>query len=80
VIIIIHPVFAVMIVSWYQYSVFSNSDTADDSAVTSDIDIINDLNEELDWWEYQEETWLAIGMWYNAQCRNTLLFCACVLL
>ncbi|XP_065916951.1 choline transporter-like protein 2 isoform X2 [Dysidea avara] len=53
---------AVMIVSWYQYSVFSNSDTADDSEVTSDVEIINDLNEELDWWEYQQETWLAIAI------------------
>jgi len=49
----------VMIVSWYQFSIF-NSDS-DDGAVTSDVAIINDLNAELDWWEYQRETWLAIG-------------------
>ena len=41
---------------------FQNSHSADDSAVTSDVDIINDLNANLDWWEYQRETWLAIGM------------------
>lgn len=51
----------VMIVAWYQYSLFSDPDSANDSDLSDDGDFIDDLNSELDWWEYQEETWLAIG-------------------
>jgi len=51
-----------MIVSWYQFVVFDSDDAADDSTVSSDHEIINDLNEELDWWEYQRITWLLIGV------------------
>jgi len=57
-----------MTVSWYQYKVFSSFTVADDSAVTDDIEIINDLNEELNWWEYQRQTWFAIGMCLRIWC------------
>ena len=50
-----------MIVSWYQFALFSDTDLIGDSGLTEDNDFINELNTELDWWEYQEETWLAIG-------------------
>ena len=50
-----------MIVSWYQFALFSNPDLAIDSDLTNDNEFINELNAELDWWEYQEETWLAVG-------------------
>ena len=50
-----------MIVSWYQFALFSNPDLAIDSDLVNDNEFINRLNTELDWWEYQEETWLAVG-------------------
>jgi len=50
-----------MIVSWYQFALFSNPDFAIDSDLANGNEFINELNTELDWWEYQEETWLAVG-------------------
>ena len=50
-----------MIVSWYQFALFTDTNLIADSDLTGDNDFINDLNSELDWWEYQQETWLAIG-------------------
>ncbi|XP_065916775.1 choline transporter-like protein 2 [Dysidea avara] len=53
---------AIMIASWYQFAVFVSDDVADDSTVADDHEIINELNEELDWWEYQEIAWLIIAI------------------
>ena len=55
----------VMIVSWYEFALFNNPDLADDSDLSDDGDFIDDLNSELDWWEYQEQTWLAIGRYHH---------------
>lgn len=52
----------VMIVSWYQFTLFSRPELVEDTPLSDDNDFVNDLNAELDWWEYQEETWLAIGI------------------
>jgi len=65
----------VMIVSWYQFAVFDSDDTADDSTVSSDHEIINELNEEQDWWQYQKITWLLIGMKCVSVC---VCVCVCV--
>jgi len=68
-----------MIVSWYQFALFSNPDEADDSDLTNDGDFFNDINSELDWWDYQKETWLAIGMLhYILALYYTCVLCVCV--
>ena len=56
-----------MIVSWYEFALFHNPDLVDDSDLSDDGDFIDDLNSELDWWEYQEQTWLAIGRYHHYQ-------------
>ena len=53
-----------MIVSWYEYTLFANPDLLEDSPIAADNEIINELNSRLDWYEYQEETWLALGVLY----------------
>ena len=50
-----------MIVSWYQFALFNDTDLIGDSDLSDDNEFIDTLNTQLDWWEYQEETWLAIG-------------------
>ena len=62
-ILLVVSLISVMIASWYQFAVFVSDDVADDSTVADDHEIINELNEELDWWEYQEIAWLIIGVW-----------------
>ena len=67
----------VMIVSWYEFVLFNNPDLVDDSDLSDDGDFIDELNSELDWWEYQEETWLAIGKYHHCTCAflyNPYLF------
>lgn len=59
-----------MIVSWYQFALFNDPDLLDNSDLTDDNEFINELNTELDWWEYQQETWLAIGRRNN--CYHTI--------
>jgi len=78
---------SVMIVSWYQFVIFVSDDAAESSTVTSDNEIINELNEELDWWEYQKITWLLIGayvrVYMHVVCIISLYMCvahACTLL
>ena len=61
----LHCLLVVMIVSWYEFALFNNPDLVDDSDLSDDGDFIDDLNSELDWWEYQEQTWLAIGKYHQ---------------
>ena len=63
---------SVMIVSWYQFALFNDPDLLGDSDLTDDNDFINELNTELDWWEYQQETWLAIGR--HNHCYHTYVY------
>ena len=59
-----------MIVSWHEFALFNNPDLVNDSDLSDDGDFIDELNSELDWWEYQRRTWLAIGKYHHCTCAS----------
>ena len=45
----------------YKFSLLTNPDLVNDRYLSDDEDSIDELNSDLDWWDYLNETLLTIG-------------------